>query len=215
MLNVDYSRRLKTTGVHAYHDKPQAIKIPAKGKTGFPLFIGAILLFTGGMVVGLNLNQSEQKFQNNQSELSLNNVSKENFSVPDSTEGAIASKAEEEKSTQESNKEEVRISDSSQKPIPNSASPAFYPKNLKFPPKMDQINYIIEIGGYEPAESSRIGKMVSEHMPELQGKLFRTSTGKLFAGYFYSQEEAKQTLEHLRAFEKDDFTDASIKTVRF
>jgi len=80
---------------------------------------------------------------------------------------------------------------------------------------MDQINYIIEIGGYEPAESSRIGKMISSDMPELQGKLFRTSTGKLFAGYFYSQEEAKESLEHLRAFEKDDFTDASIKTVRF
>lgn len=215
MLNVDYSRRLKTTGVHAYHDKPMVTKSP-KGKSGFPLFIGAILLFTGGMVVGLNLNQSEQKFQNNQSELSLNNVSSEKLAVENQEKVSDkAANVEESNSHLGSNDRNSANNDSSNKQIASSASPAFYPKNLKFPPKMDQINYIIEIGGYEPAESFRIGKMISSDMPELQGKLFRTSTGKLFAGYFYSQEEAKESLEHLRAFEKDDFTDASIKTVRF
>jgi|JI10StandDraft_1071094.scaffolds.fasta_scaffold977965_2 hypothetical protein len=207
MLNVDYSRRLKTTGTSAYHDRPILTKPNSqKVKMGFPLFIGGILLFTGGMVVGLNLNQSESKFQNNQSAVSLQNTSEKPKVIPQSD-------PEEELNL------ESKISDGSEfsapAPTVSQNNPSYYPKNLKYPPKMDQINYLIEIGAYEPVESSRVGKMVTKDLPELQGKIFRTSMGKLFAGYFYSQEEAKQVLEHLRTYEKDDFTSAEIKTVRF
>lgn len=207
MLNVDYSRRLKTTGTSAYQDRSILPKpISQKGKMGFPLFIGGILLFTGGMVVGLNLNQSESKFQNNQSAVSLQNTSEKPKVLPksDSEEGVNI---------------ESKILDEPEFSAPEQTSstnnPSFYPKNLKYPPKMDQINYLIEIGAYEPVESSRVGKMVTKDLPELQGKIFRTSMGKLFAGYFYSHNEAKQVLEHLRTYEKDDFTSAEIKTVRF
>lgn len=160
---------------------------PTKGGKSFSLFIGAILLFTGGMVVGLHLSQTEENYRNSgqSNEIALKNTSPAKLPEPVAKDSSI------------------------------EASPVFYPKNLKFPPKIDQINYIIEVGAFEPGESSRVGKLILKEFPEFKGKLFRTSTGKLFAGYFYQQEEAKQALQQLRAFENDDFTDAELKTIRF
>lgn len=196
MLNVDYSRRLKTTGVYAQTTKPMGSDFSARrGGKVFPLFIGAILLFTGGMVVGLNLGQSEENYRKTHSqEVAFKNMGESKPKVVDSGTIEPATKPN---------------------PNPTQDSPAFFPKNLKFPPQMDQINYVIEIGAYEPGESSRVGKLILQEFPDFRGRLFRTSTGKLFAGYFYKQEDAKKALEQLRSFEKDDFTDAELKTIRF
>jgi hypothetical protein len=160
---------------------------PSKGGKSFPLFIGAILLFTGGMVVGLHLGQTEENYRTSgkSNEIALKNTSPQNLPDPVAKDSSIES------------------------------SPSFYPKNLNYPPKMDQINYIIEIGAFEPGESSRVGKVILKEFPEFKGKLFRNSAGKLFSGYYYKQEDAKQALQQLRAFEKDDFTDAELKTIRF
>jgi hypothetical protein len=201
MLNVDYSRRLKSTGNYTTPMRAQgsdSFHLPKAGKP-LSLFIGAIMLFTGGMVVGLHLNKTEEKYKINNGDLAQN------------SEIAFQNKS--------SAKSETKSEKVETKPVAKDSSiqdsPAFFPKNLKFPPKMDQINYVIEIGAFEPGESSRIGKLILSETNDFQGRIFRTSTGKLFAGYFYKQEDAKRALETLRSFEKDDFTDAEIKTVRF
>ncbi len=146
------------------------------------------MLFTGGVVVGTYLNQTEKQFQTekqNPQEISLANVSSSRETPPVARDSSIRD------------------------------SGAFYPPGLKYPPKMDQINYLIEIGAYEPEESILIGKLILKEAPEFQGRIFRTSSGKLFAGYYSRKEEAEKALEKIRSFEKDDFTNAELKTVRF
>ncbi|WCL50347.1 SPOR domain-containing protein [Leptospira sp. GIMC2001] len=223
MLNIDYSRRLKTTGMYTQASPavaPQQSILP-KGRSPFPLFIGAILLFTGGMVTGLHLNQTEQNFQKTGEEsISLRNTSPDKKIISEEKQNSSMGKIITDTSESRISSEESKavLSDSSvseKKQDPSITENSYYPKNLKFPPKMDQINYLIQIGAYEPAESARVGKLILKEAPQFQGRLFRTSTGKLFAGYFYKQDEAKDALKALRAFEKDDFTDADLKTVRF
>lgn len=207
MLNVDYSRRLRGSGNFTHPMKPQVSGGHAGGNpwTGksFYLFVGAILLFTGGMVVGLHLNQTESQYQ--KSNLYSGEVALKNKGASSRNKKAFQP-IKEDSSLAEARKESSNSIED---------SPAFFPKNLKYPPKMDQINYIIEIGTYEPTESSQVGKLILEEWSDFRGKIFRTSTGKLYAGYYYKQEDAKKALEKLRRFEKDDFTNADLKTVRF
>jgi hypothetical protein len=243
MWNVDYTRRLKTSGIHSNIEQKELPRPHSlRPKSPFALFIGSILLFTGGMVVGLHLNQTEEGYRKNseQNSLALRNVAPDGSSSllgqerngsrnPAESRPKVVDRSLQEGDPTElgknSNREPVpgvtdRTSDSGSLASVSSGnglgdSTAFFPKNLKSPPKMDQINYLIEVGAYEPAESARVGKLILAEIPEFRGRIFRTSTGKLFAGYFYQWEEAKRALETLRGFEKDDFTTAELKTIRF
>lgn len=183
MQNIDYSRKLRPT--------PQIIQptfsteLP-KLRSPFFLFVGAILLFTAGMVFGINLNQKEKSFQQNQ-ERSFSNLGK--GEKPNRKE----SKAPAKKTT---NLEESSWS-----------------QNLKFPPKDDQINYLVQIGHFAPEESMQIGKNLASQEPRLAGRLFRTSNGRLYAGYFYRMEDAKEALASLQRI--GEFQDLEVKTIRF
>jgi hypothetical protein len=209
MQNIDYSRRLR--GSSGYSQTPSEpnefgsyhshslLKESAKPKSAFVLLIGAILLFTSGMVVGIQLNQKEKGFQSNQ-EKSFSNIGKNNRI------------AEPKLDSTESNPEDQNSGSSSSFPSSRESSP--FPTTLKFPPKNDQINYMVQIGNFPPEEAVQIGKQLMLSEPSLQGRIFRTSTGKLYAGYFYRMEDARDALDKITT-KLPHVSDAMVKTIRF
>lgn len=203
MQNIDYSRKLRSGRplegeVPSYSPQPHSyLSSPPKPKSAFILLIGGILLFTSGMVVGIQLGQKETKFKEN-SETSFSNVGSTKIPAP-----KLADANEEGLNPSESRAEG---SDSS------SGSP--FPATLKFPPKNDQINYMVQIGDFTPEEAIAVGKQLIDTHPSLRGRIFRTSTGKLFAGYFYRLDDAKETLDAVKS-KLPSLTDAQVKTIRF
>lgn len=204
MQNIDYSRKLKTP--NSFVSQPSIKKELGFGNSvmqpfglnrGFAFFIGSIFLFTGGLMVGLQLGQQETKWK----QASLNSQPKEvSFANSAPLESHLESKEPPGTIPKTSLAEDVGVQ---------------FPNGLLYPPKMDQINYLIEIGSYDPKESVEVGKNILEEAPELKGRIFRTSTGKLFCGYYYKKEDAQRDLNKIRSLEKDDFTLAEIKTIRF
>ncbi|PJZ79558.1 MULTISPECIES: hypothetical protein [Leptospira] len=204
MQNIDYSRKLRSgrplegevpsylPQTHSYLGSTQ------KPKSAFILLIGGILLFTSGMVVGIQLGQKETKFKEN-SETSFSNVG--------GTQRLPAPKVRTQEEVS-SDQEENRSNDSET----GTGSP--FPQALKFPPKNDQINYMVQIGDFTPEEAIAVGKQLIDTNPSLRGRIFRTSTGKLFAGYFYRLDDAKETLEAVKT-KLPTLTDAQVKTIRF
>lgn len=203
MQNIDYSRKLRSGRplegeVSSYSPQPHSyFSGPQKPKSAFILLIGGILLFTSGMVVGIQLGQKETKFKEN-SETSFSNVGSAKIPAPKLTQTSEDSGNQNEGRTEGS--------DSS------SASP--FPATLKFPPKNDQINYMVQIGDFTPEEAIAVGKQLIDTHPSLRGRIFRTSTGKLFAGYFYRLDDAKETLEAVKS-KLPSLTEAQVKTIRF
>ncbi len=195
MQNIDYSRRLRGSYSHqpgqeplefgSYHPHTNQ-KESTKPRSAFVLLIGAILLFTSGMVVGIQLNQKEKGFESNQ-EKSFSNLGKTSrIQAPETNPEAQATQS--------------------------SSSP--FPTTLKFPPKNDQINYMVQIGNFSPEEAVQIGKHLMTSEPSLQGRIFRTSTGKLYAGYFYRMEDARDALDKIST-KIPNAADAMVKTIRF
>ncbi len=203
MQNIDYSRRLRPSAVSS---NPPVFSSPTTSlpislpKLSSPLFlvIGAILLFTAGMVVGIQLSQKEQTFQEKQ-ERSFANLGKK------TNKGSIAQEPQDSKPKIDSNSSESSSSDSSL---------AGFATGLKFPPKNDQINYMVQIGDFSPEEANQTGKKLVSAEESLKGRIFRTSTGKLYAGYFYKMEDAKEALERIRK-SSPELSEASVKTIRF
>lgn len=203
MQNIDYSRKLRSgrpfegesPSFPSY--SPSVLGNANKPKSAFILLIGGILLFTSGLVVGIQLGQKESKFKEN-AETSFSNVGTRTESSSKFTESP---KAEETKSGYEEAKTQT-----------SESSP--FPATLKFPPKNDQINYMVQIGDFTPEEAISVGKQLIESQPNLRGRIFRTSTGKLFAGYYYRLEDAKETLDVVKT-KLPNLTDAQVKTIRF
>lgn len=203
MQNIDYSRKLRSGRpyegeVPSYSPQPHSYLGNAqKPKSAFILLVGGILLFTSGMVVGIQLGQKETKFKEN-SETSFSNVGNQKIPAPKLSES----------------NGEAQNQDQSQGDHSSSPSESPFPQALKFPPKNDQINYMVQIGDFTPEEAVAVGKQLIETNPSLRGRIFRTSTGKLFAGYFYRLDDAKETLEAVKS-KLPALTDAQVKTIRF
>lgn len=66
-------------------------------------------------------------------------------------------------------------------------------ETLAFPPKEDQINYVVELGNLEKKDAAILQKM-EQTFPE---RVFKTMSGKYYLGYFYSKAEAESSLEQL------------------
>ncbi|TGK95468.1 hypothetical protein EHQ30_02165 [Leptospira brenneri] len=203
MQNIDYSRKLRSGRplegeIPSYSPQTHSyLGTTGKPKSAFILLIGAILLFTSGMVVGIQLGQKETKFKEN-SETSFSNLGSPKLPAPKLTETGES----------DGGREESRPSE------PDSSSSSPFPSALKFPPKNDQINYMVQIGDFTPEEAVAVGKQLIDTNPSLRGRIFRTSTGKLFAGYFYRLDDAKETLEAVKS-KLPSLTDAQVKTIRF
>nr|WP_244934753.1 hypothetical protein [Leptospira jelokensis] len=205
MQNIDYSRKLRSgrpfdgevPSFSSTSNPSLGLGSATKPKSAFILLIGGILLFTSGLVVGIQLGQKESKFKEN-AETSFSNVGTKSESHP---------KLPETLRSEESKPFEGATASQTQ-----DASP--FPATLKFPPKNDQINYMVQIGDFSPEEAVTVGKQLLESQPNLRGRIFRTSTGKLFAGYFYRLEDAKETLDAVKG-KLPNLIDAQVKTIRF
>jgi len=180
MQNIDYSRKLRPQLSPPASSSPVLSRDLPKFRSPFVLFLGAILLFTSGMVVGIQLKQKEQGFQDRQ-ERSFANLGKK-------TERMSSPKTEEDLGGE----------------VPG----------LKFPPKNDQINYMVHIGSFTPEESLALGKKIVQGESSFQGRIFRTSSGRLYAGYFYRKEDAEEAIASLRNFAPEP-DHLALKTIRF
>ena len=71
------------------------------------------------------------------------------------------------------------------------------------------------MGSFSKEEGSKIASSLIREKQEFQGKIFRTTTGKLYAGYFYTYKDAKIMLKKLKKFQDGTFSEASIKNIQF
>ncbi|HMV42413.1 MAG TPA: SPOR domain-containing protein, partial [Leptospiraceae bacterium] len=98
--------------------------------------------------------------------------------------------------------------------VTKTALPTIH-KDLKFPPKLNQVNYIIQIGTFSREEANKWGASLIKDQQDFQGRLFRTSTGKLYLGYYYNIKDAKLVLKQVKKFRGGVFEEASIKNIQF
>jgi nitrous oxidase accessory protein NosD len=71
------------------------------------------------------------------------------------------------------------------------------------------------MGTYSKEDASKLASSLIREKQEFQGRIFRTTTGKLYAGYFYNFKDAKIMLKKLKKFQDGTFSDASIKNIQF
>lgn len=212
MQNVDFSRKKpKITGLKPPpKTNPRVDTKPIReSKTGGSLFdllqqrnqsipglyilLGGILLFTAGFIAGMKVNQNETAF-NNQS-LAFRNVNSE-------IDQDIPPLKNEDNESSPADKEENK-------------QPGTIPYNIQYPPRSNQTNFIIQLGTYSKEEATKLGASLIREKQEFQGRIFRTTTGKLYAGFFYNQKDAKNMLKKIKKFQDGTFSDASIKTIQF
>ena len=226
MQNVDYSRKLKRDDRRTHSSEP---KIPL-GKSSrssgngsilnilnsnhqplsfLYLFIGAILFFTSGLVIGMKIDQKESYFMGNESNTFRNVNPSENALSVETPDQTTARENKSENSDSDGFTSEVATNK-----VTKTALPTIH-KDLKFPPKLNQVNYIIQIGTFSREEANKWGASLIKDQQEFQGRLFRTSSGKLYLGYYYSVKDAKVVLKQIKKFRGGVFEEASIKNIQF
>ncbi len=241
MQNFDYSKKYKRAVRAPQQTKPTESKetptlqnrpiLPKKSpstttpflqmltqQSGQPLsfvylFIGAVLFFTSGLILGLKIDQKETHFASNEYNSFKNIDSQESSSSSkgNSTETVEENSESASASSNEDSEDSFNLKDS----IKKSSGLSSIPKNLQFPPKLNQVNYIIQLGSFTREEATRLGAALIRERQEFQGRIFRTTTGKLYLGYYYELNEAKATLKKVRKLQKGSFSDASIKNIQF
>ncbi|PJZ27323.1 hypothetical protein CH352_09605 [Leptospira hartskeerlii] len=214
MQNIDYSRRLRQSGTRGSSPRQgesfptvQTIQHVRGGNSpirSFPssrsiflVLVGAISLFTGGVVVGLRLDQKEQAFAQNETQ-SFYNAGK-SVRTEQSVEERENSSSETVSSTT----------------IENSPSNSNRNPGLKFPARSDKENYFLSIPTEDSVEAMEIGKKLLRAKPEFQGRFFRSKDGELFLGYFYGKEEATKALDSIRPLNDPIFHKTSIHKLQF
>lgn len=218
MQNIDYSRRLKQTGtrtaspgrapdsqptvqtIQYVRGSSSPIRSFPSSRSVFLVLIGAISIFTGGVVVGLRLDQKEQAFSQNETR-SFYNAGKSNKNV------RSESLEERENSGQIQNGAESE-SAAVRKPAPTFGS------GLKFPAKPDLENFFISIPTSDSLEAMEVGKKLLRARPEFQGRIFRSGQGELFIGYFYDQAEASRALDSVKPLNDPIFHGSRIHKTR-
>jgi hypothetical protein len=163
---------------------------------GIYILVGGILLFTAGFILGMKTDQKESLFSSNEAASFRNINSEVEQEVPTSK-------------TDDSDLDQGGSDRDEPKTTP------VIPKNIQYPPKPNQINYIIQMGTFSKEDASKLASSLIREKQEFQGKIFRTTTGKLYAGYFYNFKDAKIMLKKLKKFQDGTFSEASIKNIQF
>lgn len=166
-------------------------------------FIIGILLFTSGVFVGMKLDQKESHFASNEMS-SFRNVPNADTISTSEPEASVSAKPEIQESPGSGREDTL-----------DSGNLASVPKNLQFPPKINQVNYIIQLGNFSREDSTKWAASLIREKQEFQGRIFRTSTGKLYLGYYYDLKEAKAVLKKVKKFQGGAFQEASIKNIQF
>lgn len=216
MQNIDYARKFRKKKIvhsipeqslpqglkpsHVLRDK-KAFKIKTQSHEShkfevptisfwYFLLIG-IFLFTSGLFIGMKISQKESSFASGDLQ-SFKNISETEFSS-------------------EKTRAEIIEPDSTEE----NSFLSYVPKNLQFPPKLNQMNYIIQLGTFTPEEANKYAASLIHERQEFQGRVFRTTTGKLYLGFYYDLKEAKNVLKKIRKFQGGIFQDAEIKNIQF
>ncbi|MGJ4745502.1 hypothetical protein ACQV5M_03995 [Leptospira sp. SA-E8] len=218
MQNIDYSRRLRQSGTRGSSPRQgesfptvQTIQHVRGGNSpirSFPssrsiflVLVGAISLFTGGVVVGLRLDQKEQAFAQNETQ-SFYNTGK-------------TVRTEQSVEERENSSSENLSSNTTESSAETSSSSSNRNPGLKFPARSDKENYFLSIPTEDSVEAMEIGKKLLRAKPEFQGRFFRSKDGELFLGYFYGKEEATKALESIRPLNDPIFHKTSIHKLQF
>lgn len=183
MQNIDYSKRFASVRQEPKQSRRTNTKLVPG--SGFILVIGATFIFTAGVLVGLKLEQKEDKFAQNE-KITVRNYGNE----------AVKSL---EKTTPVKREHNLTILSS-------------VPTGIKYPPKSKAINYLIQVASADTAEADGLGKNIIKKNYNLQGRIFKTSTGKLYIGYYYDKKEAQKMIETIK---NQGFMNLELKTIRF
>jgi hypothetical protein len=201
---VNSQQKKTDPSVNTYSTNTQQVQKILSNSTignnfGFQLII-LILIFTGGYFTGYYMNETENQYSSNEmstfKNIPSNDYKKQNNSNLNLEE--TDEKEDDQKTTKQKTKKSSSI-----------------PSNLQFPPKSNQVNYILQLGEFNKEEANKLAVSLMRENQEFQGRVFRTNTGKLYAGYYYSSREAKEVLNKIKKFRNGTFSEASIKTIQF
>lgn len=227
MQNVDYSKKFKSDSKKNANSETQRV-IPPSGQQSksysiinfigsqssswsfIAILIGSVLLFTSGLVVGMKIDQKESLFSSNEQNSFKNlgtNIQETETPEPITSATKPSTNVEEEKKSEPSQNNTAQNFNKSTVPT--------IPKGLKYPPLPNSVNYIIQVGNFSNTEANKWGKYLIKQREDFQGRLFRTSTGKLYLGYYYSYKDAKAALKQVQSMNGGMFEEASIKNIQF
>ncbi|EMO61636.1 hypothetical protein LEP1GSC133_0537 [Leptospira borgpetersenii serovar Pomona str. 200901868] len=224
MQNIDYSRRLRQSTVRTpvrenadfnrtiqtvQHDKKSGspIQIFSSTRSAFILLLGSVSLFTAGLVVGLKLDQKEETFARNELQTFRNVPTGERKNE----NGGLRSLFFPAKETEESLKNQeslLRLN-----PKEDSFGTSGDSKIL-YPPRLGETNYLVVIATSDSLQAVELGKRLLMAKNEFKGRIFRSSKGELYLGYFYSEEKAQEALEKIQPLNNPAFHSAKIRSLK-
>ncbi|EMY16566.1 hypothetical protein LEP1GSC043_0803 [Leptospira weilii str. Ecochallenge] len=226
MQNIDYSRRLKQisarTPIRENADFDRTIQTVQHGKksgspiqifsstrSAFILLLGSVSLFTAGLVIGLKLDQKEETFARNELQTFRNVPTWERKNE----NGGLRSLffPTQETDSVESLKNQESLSKLNPK---EDSSGTSEDSKILYPPRLGETNYLVVIATLDSLQAVELGKRLLMARNEFKGRIFRSSKGELYLGYFYSEEKAKEALEKIRPLNNPAFHSAKIRSLK-
>ncbi|RHX92362.1 hypothetical protein [Leptospira stimsonii] len=223
MQNIDYSRRLKQSSIRTpvrepadfdrtiqmvQHSKKSGspIQIFSSTRSVFILLLGSISLFTAGLVVGLKLDQKEETFAQNELQ-TFRNVSSQEKKNESGGIKSLFSSSETDSTDSLKNPESLSLMKKQESTSTNDSK-------ILFPPQAGETNYLVVIGTSDSLKAVELGKRLLMARNEFKGRIFRSSKGELYLGYFYSEEEAKEALEKIQPLNDPAFHSAKVRSIK-
>lgn len=77
---------------------------------------------------------------------------------------------------------------------------------ILYPPRLGETNYLVVIATSDSLQAVELGKRLLMARSEFKGRIFRSSKGELYLGYFYSEEKAKEALEKIPTSQRSDIS---------
>ncbi|EMF43505.1 hypothetical protein LEP1GSC067_1270 [Leptospira interrogans serovar Lora str. TE 1992] len=85
---------------------------------------------------------------------------------------------------------------------------------ILYPPQAGETNYLVVVGTSDSLQAVGLGKRILMARNEFKGRIFRSSKGELYLGYFYSEEEAKEALEKIQPLNDPLFHSAKVRALK-
>ncbi|PJZ58490.1 hypothetical protein [Leptospira barantonii] len=229
MQNIDYSRRLKQSSIRmpvrensdfdrtiqtVQHSKKSGspIQIFSSTRSAFVLLLGSISLFTAGLVVGLKLDQKEETFAQNELQ-TFRNVSSQEKKNENGGLRSLFSSSRENDSVESLKNQETLSKLSSKEPSSDNGAKQNDSK-LLYPPQTGETNYLVVVPTSDSLQAVELGKRLLMARNEFKGRIFRSSKGELYLGYFYSEDEAKEALEKVQPLNDPAFHSAKVRSLK-
>ncbi|EKR28721.1 hypothetical protein [Leptospira interrogans] len=203
--NTDFSRTIQTVQHHKKSGSP--IQIFSSTRSAFVLLLGSISLFTAGIVVGLKLDQKEESFAQNEIQTTLRNVP--SHEKKNEIRSLFFSNQKNEEPEPLKNQESLLKLNSKESVSGVNGDP-----KILYPPQVGETNYLVVVGTSDSLQAVGLGKRILMARNEFKGRIFRSSKGELYLGYFYSEEEAKEALEKIQPLNDPLFHSAKVRALK-